>query len=116
VAVTAGRRPSVPLALAGAGAVVVLVPFLSTVVELAGVVAIVIGTVLTAPPPSEGRGPEVGGVPWWKLLAAGAVFCVAGLPLSLVLETLGGLLAGIGGALALIGVVFGFPSNGGSPG
>lgn len=111
MAVTAGRRLSVPLAIAGAGAVVVLLAFLGTAVELVGVVAIVIGTVFTAPPPSDRRGPEVGGVPWWKLLAAGAVICVVALPLSLLLETLGGLLAGVGGALALIGVVFGFPRD-----
>jgi hypothetical protein len=99
-----------PLALAGAGAVVVLLPFLGDIVQLIGIIAIVIGAVLTAPPPSDRRGPEVAGVPWWQLLAAGAVISVIALPLSLLLSTIGGLLAGVGGALVLIGVVFGYPA------
>jgi hypothetical protein len=111
VAVTGGRRLNVPLALAGVGAIVVLLPFLGKIPQLCGVVAIVLGTVATAPPPSDRRGPEVAGVPWWQLLAAGALLSVIALPLSLLLDTLGGLLAGIGGALVLIGVVFGFPAD-----
>jgi hypothetical protein len=111
VAVTAGRRLNVPLALAAAGAIVVLLPFLGDIPQLVGVIAIVIGAVLTAPPPSQHRGPEVAGVPWWRMLAAGAVISVIALPLSLLLGTIGGLLAGLGGALVLIGVVFGYPAG-----
>jgi hypothetical protein len=111
VALTARRRLNVPLALAGAGAVLVLLPFLGNLLQLIGVVAIVIGVVFTAPPPADRRGPEVAGVPWWRLLAAGAVLSVIALPLSLLLDTIGGLLAGVGGALVLIGVVFGYPSE-----
>ncbi|MDX6616920.1 MAG: hypothetical protein QOD60_2011 [Solirubrobacterales bacterium] len=108
---TTGRRLNVPLALAGAGAVVVLLPFLGDILQLVGVIAIVIGAVFTAPPPSDRRGPELAGVPWWQLLAAGAVISVIALPLSLLLATIGGLLAGVGGALVLIGVVFGYPAG-----
>ena len=107
---TAGRRLNVPLALAGAGAVLVLLPFLGNLLQLIGVVAIVIGAVFTAPPSNQ-PGPEVAGVPWWRLLAAGALISVVALPLSLVLGTIGGLLAGVGGALVLIGVVFGYPAG-----
>ena len=45
------------------------------------------------------------------LLAAGALFSVIALPLSLLLDTIGGLLAGIGGALVLIGVIFGYQAD-----
>ena len=103
-------RP-VPLAIAGIGAIVVLLPFLGTIPQICGVAAIALGTVMTAPPPSQRRGPEVAGVHWWSLLAAGAVFAVFAVPVELLLDTIGGLLAGIGGALALIGVVFGYPRH-----
>jgi hypothetical protein len=103
------RRVEVPLAVAGIGAIVVLLPFLGTIPQICGVVAIVLGTVMTAPPPSERGAPEFAGVHWWSLLAAGAVCAVLSVPVELLLDTIGGLLAGIGGALALIGVVFGFP-------
>ena len=58
MAVTAGRRLNVPLALAGAGAVLVLLPFLGNILQLVGVVAIVIGAVFTAPPPSTAAVPR----------------------------------------------------------
>lgn len=108
---TAQRRLNLPLAIAGLGALLVLLPFLGKIPQLCGVVAIVLGTVLTAPPPSDRGGPEVAGVHWWQLLASGAVISIVALPLSLLLGTIGGLLAGIGGALVLIGVVFGYPAE-----
>ncbi len=100
-----------PLAIAGIGAIVVLLPFLGTIPQIGGVVAIVLATVITAPPPSERGAAEFAGVHWWSLLAAGAVFSVIAVPVELLLDTIGGLLAGIGGALALIGVVFGYPKS-----
>jgi hypothetical protein len=98
------------LLLAAAGAVVVLLGFLGTVAELAGVAAIVVGAALSAPP----RGvpdSEVAGVRWWRLLAAGALIALLGVPLSLVAETIGGLIAGAGGVLVIVAVAFGYPED-----
>ena len=55
------------LLLAGAGAVAILLVVLGTAADIAGLVAIVLGTVLTAP---AGRGEGNG---WWSLLAVGAL-------------------------------------------
>lgn len=92
--------------LAAVGALVILLGLFGTVAAVIGLVAIVAGTVLSAPyapPPSEpGRG-------WWTLLAAGAVISIAAAPLALVAETPGGLLAVLGGVLVAIAVALGFP-------
>lgn len=105
---SSGARSPLPLLLAGAGAVVILLGFLSTLVELAGVVAIATGTILSLPPKEAPRA-EVAGVPWWRLLATGALISAVGLALSLGLETIGGLLAGAGAALVIVAVAFGYP-------
>ncbi|MFN2613134.1 MAG: hypothetical protein ABR536_07180 [Solirubrobacterales bacterium] len=97
-----------PLLVAAAGAAVILLGFFSTVVELAGVIAIFIGTVLSLAPRGAPE-PEVAGVRWWRLLATGALITLLGVPLSLGLETLGGLLAGFGAALVVVAVAFGWP-------
>ncbi|MGZ5419987.1 MAG: hypothetical protein ACXWES_05670 [Solirubrobacterales bacterium] len=93
------------LVLAAAGAVLVLLGFLGTIAELVGVGLVALAALLTA---EQGAG-------WRRMLVLGAVFCAVGVPLSLLLETIGGLLAGIGGALVIIAVAFGWPSaNAGS--
>jgi hypothetical protein len=89
--------------------VIVLLGFFSTLVQLGAVIAIVAATALTRPPPDVAAGPEATGVRWWRLLAAGALTSAVALPLSIGLETIGGLLAGIGAALVIVGVVFGYP-------
>ena len=89
------------LVLAAAGAVLVLLAFLGTIPELAGVALILVATMLTA---GENAG-------WRRILVLGAVIAAVGVPLSLLLETIGGLLAGIGGALVIVAVAFGWPSG-----
>ena len=91
------------LVLAAAGAVLVLLSFLATIPKLAGVGLVVVATLLTA-------GEDAG---WRRILVLGAVITAVGVPLSLVLETIGGLLAGIGGALVIVAVAFGWPTTNG---
>lgn len=97
------------LLLAATGAVLLLLSFLGTVVELIGLLAIVLATVLTAPAP-EARDPRVAGVRWWRLMATGATVSALGLALSLLTGTIGGLLAAVGAAVVIVGVAFGFPA------
>lgn len=106
---SSASRLQIPLLIAAAGAVVILLGFFSTIVELGGVVAIVSGTLIAAASKETQVGPEIAGVHWWRLLAAGAATSVVALPLSLALETIGGLLLGIGGALVVVAVAFGYP-------
>ncbi len=93
------------LLLAAAGAVVILLGVLGTGADVAGLAAIVVGTVLTAPAGRrEGNG-------WWSLLAAGSVLSVLGALLSLATDSVGGLVALIGGIVVITGAAFGFPSR-----
>lgn len=93
------------LLLAAAGAVVILLGVLGTGADVAGLAAIVIGTILTAPAGRrEGNG-------WWSLLAAGSVLSVLGALLSLATDSVGGLVALIGGIVVITGAAFGFPSR-----
>jgi hypothetical protein len=93
------------LLLAGAGAVVILLGVLGTAADVAGLVAIVLGTTLTAP---AGRRPGNG---WWSLLASGMVLSVIGALLSLATDSVGGLVALVGGIIVVTGAAFGFPSR-----
>jgi hypothetical protein len=100
------RTLQLSLLLAAAGALVVLLRLFGDVASFAGVAAMIAGTVLSAPyapPPEEpGRG-------WWTMLAAGtAITTVAG-ALSLLSDTVGGLLAVLGCVLVTIAVALGFP-------
>lgn len=101
------------LAIAALGAIAVLLSFLGRIAELAGVVAIAAVALLVPPAPA---GESAGAVRWRRLLEAGAVTCAVALPLSLLLDTIGGLLAGVGAALVIVAVAFGWPqaSDGGS--
>ena len=93
------------LLLAGAGAVAILLGVLGTGADVAGLAAIVVGTVLTAPAGRrEGNG-------WWSLLAAGSVLSVLGALLALATDSVGGLIALIGGIVVITGAAFGFPSR-----
>lgn len=93
------------LLLAAAGAVVILLGVLGTGADVAGLAAIVVGTVLAAPAGRrEGNG-------WWSLLAAGSVLSVLGALLSLATDSVGGLVALIGGIVVITGAAFGFPSR-----
>ena len=93
------------LVLAGAGAVVILLGVLGTGADIAGLAAIVVGTVLTAPAGRrEGNG-------WWPLLAVGMVLSVLGALLALATDSVGGLVALVGGIVVITGAAFGFPSR-----
>ena len=71
-----------------------------------GVGLMAFATVLSAPAAPE---PDARGLNWWALLAGGTALALIGVPLELVLEAPGGLLTAIGGGLAIVGVVFGYP-------
>jgi len=98
------------LLLAGIGAALLLVNVLGTFGTVAGLVAIVAGTVLSAPY-SERAGAMPG---WWTMLAAGALIALAGAPVGLAVETLGGLMTVLGGALVAIAVALGIPGRAGA--
>jgi hypothetical protein len=93
------------LLLAGAGAVVILLGVLGTAADVIGLAAIVLGTVLTAP---IGRRNDSG---WWSLLAAGALLSVLGALLALATDSVGGLIALLGGIVVITGAAFGFPTR-----
>jgi hypothetical protein len=99
-------RLRVALIVAVIGAVLILLGFIGTGAEAAGAGAILLAALLTAGPYSQGSPGAV--VNWWRLLAAGAILALVGVPLSLALETIGGLIAGAGAALAIVGAAFGW--------
>lgn len=100
------RATQLSLLLAGVGAVAIMTGLFGSGVEIAGLVAIALGTVLAAP---AGRGPEGG---WWSILAAGAVLSLAAPLAALGADALGGLLALAGGVCVLTGAALGFPRRG----
>lgn len=93
------------LLVAAAGAVAAMLGPFSTVVELVGVGLIVLGTVLSAPAARES------GEGWWANLASGAGVTAAGLVLSLLSDTLGGLLTLLGAVVVLVVAVLALPSE-----
>jgi hypothetical protein len=103
------RSLQIQLGVAAIGAVIILLGLFGTIASLIGLIMVVAGTVLSAPsapPPGQpGRG-------WWTMLATGAGASVAGALISLVADTLGGLIAAIGGVLVVIAVALGFPLSG----
>jgi hypothetical protein len=94
------------LLLAAAGAAVVLLRPFGDVASFAGLAPIVAGTVLAAPyaPTSDAQGRG-----WWTMLASGAAITLLAAGLSLLTETVGGLLAVLGCVLVAIAVALGFP-------
>ena len=108
-------RPSGPprpltaaLLLAAAGTALLLIGLLGTVGDVAGLAAIVAGTVLAAPY-AELPGASVPG--WWTMLATGALIALAGAAVGLAVESLGGLLTVLGGTLVAIAVALGYPAR-----
>lgn len=95
------------LLLAAVGALVILLRLFGETASFIGLVAIVAGTVLSAPyappPDAPGRG-------WWTMLAAGTAITLVAAGLSLVTDTAGGLLAVLGCVLVAIAVALGFPA------
>lgn len=95
------RGVQVALSASAVAALIILLGLFSPAVSVAALVVIVLGTVLTAPAASGGS--------WWALLAAGAALSVGAALLQFSSDTLGGLVAVIGGLLVLIAVSLGFP-------
>lgn len=100
------RTLQLSLLLAAAGALVILLRPFGDVASYAGVVAIIAGVVLSAPysPP-----PEAPGRGWWTMLAAGAVITTVAAAVSLLAETVGGLLGVLGCVMVAVAVALGFP-------
>jgi len=96
------------LILAGVGALLVLLNLLGAPARIAGLAAMIAGTVLAAPY-GDRRSPSVGG--WWTMLAIGSALALTGTVLALAVESLGGLVAVLGGSLVAVGVSLGFPSR-----
>ena len=96
------------LLLAAVGAAVILLRLFGDTASFAGVIAIVAGTVLSAPyappPDAPGRG-------WWTMLAGGTVITVVAALFTIVSDTIGGLLAVLGCVLVAIAVALGFPAK-----
>src|SRR2546421_12870166 len=102
------RTLRLSLLLAAAGAAVILLRLFGDTASFAGVIAIIAGTVLSAPyappPDAPGRG-------WWTMLAAGAAITAVAAASTLISDTIGGLLAVLGCVLVAIAVALGFPAK-----
>ena len=94
------------LGIGGIGAALVLVGLLGTTGGLIGGGLMLLTTILTAPAAPQ---PGSEGVNWWTLLAGGTALALIGVLLAIPLEGPGGLIAAIGGALAIVGIAFGMP-------
>ena len=94
------------LVIGGIGAALALIELLGTAGAVAGVVLLILCTILAAPAAPE---PGAGGLNWWALIAGGTLLAVIGVPLGLALEGPGGVLTAVGGGLAMVGVAFGYP-------
>ena len=102
----AEQRLRAVLLVAGAGSVIVLVNLFGLIGSLLGLAAMAGG--LAASRAARGRG-GIAEVDWWKLLGAGTALVGIGIALGRVLETPGGLLVAIGGALGVIAVALALP-------
>ena len=85
-----------------------LIGIAGTAGDVAGLTAMVAGTILVAPY-SDRPGATIEG--WWTALAAGTLIALAGAAVGLAVESLGGLLTVLGGVLAAVAVALGFPSR-----
>lgn len=96
----------VVLLVGGAGAVVVLVGVFGLVGALAGLAAMAAATVLTR---RSATASAVSDLDWWRLLGGGTALVALGIGVGFGLESLGGLLAALGAALAVIAVALALP-------
>jgi hypothetical protein len=96
------------LVIGAIGAGLALIQLLGLAGGLVGVGLMAFSTILSAPAAPE---PGARGLNWWALLAGGTALALIGVPLGLVLEAPGGLLTAFGGGMAIVGVVFGYPST-----
>lgn len=96
-----GRSLQLALAAAAVGALLILLSLFGVLFSVIGLILIVLGTVAAAPA-ARGAG-------WWRMLAIGASISVVAALVQLANDTLGGLIAVVGGILVLIGVALGYP-------
>ena len=97
------RALQVALLAAALASLVVLVDLFGDAVRIGCLVVVALAVVLTAP------ARRVRGGGWWTLLAGGAVAAIAGAGIAQVAETVGGLIAAVGGVLVVIAATIGFP-------
>ena len=95
------------LVIGAIGAGLALIQLLGIAGGLVGVGLMIFSTILSAPAAPE---PGARGLNWWALLAGGTALALIGVPLGLVLQAPGGLLTALGGGMAIVGVVFGYPA------
>jgi hypothetical protein len=91
------------LLAAALAALAILVSLFGDPVRIGCLAVIAVATIVTAPQ----RRLRGGG--WWSLLAAGALASVAGFGLAELTETVGGLVAVVGGVLVVVAATIGFP-------
>jgi hypothetical protein len=94
------------LVIAAVAAVAVLTGLFSDPVRYGCLAVIALVALVTSP---ERR--RAGGG-WWALLAAGAVLSAVGAGVAELNDTIGGLIAVVGGALVVIAATVGFPVDG----
>ena len=100
------RRPF--LIAAAIVSAVALTGLLGLAAEIAGVVVCLIALLAVAQDARD-SGAGVGPLRWWNLILGGLVIWIAGIPIGLLLEPVGGLLVAGGAALCLVGSLFGLP-------
>src|SRR3954451_15639499 len=97
------RRVQVALIVAALAALIVMLGLFSIAVRV-GLLVVMAGTVVICAPARAQRG---GG--WWTVLAAGVGASIAGALIAQAAQTLGGLIAVIGGVLVVCAAAIGFP-------
>jgi hypothetical protein len=97
------RALQVALLAAAAAALAILVSLFGDPVRIGCLTVIVLAAIVTAPRR------HVRGGGWWSLLAAGALASVVGFGLAELTETVGGLVAVVGGVLVVVAAAIGFP-------
>jgi hypothetical protein len=99
-----------PLALAAAGAVLALLDPFEPIGGFAGLALMLAGAAPLALGPAAQSG-SAGATDWRRLLLAGTAFALVGIPLALLIETAGGLLAAIGAGAVIVAVALGYPAR-----
>jgi len=99
------RLQQAALAAAVIAALAILVGFLGDVAAAVCLGVIVLCALVTAP----ARKQQGGG--WWNMLALGALIFLIGAGLSLATDTVGGLVAALGGVLVVVAATIGFPTG-----
>lgn len=100
------RRPF--LIASAAVCAIALTGLLGLPAEIVGVSVCLIALLAVAQD-AKSTGGSAGSFSWWNLMLAGLIIWVAGIPLELLLEPIGGLLEAAGAALCLVGALFGLP-------